>query len=501
MTKHNGEGDALRIDLIGVVRNYGMRSLVPAAAITLVVMVVAGIHLIWGQPVRRASVLEFRPTFSGVARGEYPNGLAFSASDVAAAPILDLVYDGNLIAEYCSREAFRGGFFVEQRSDQSAFLAAEYQARLSDALITPVERQRLQDEYEAKRAALPVHFRLVFVKPRPCAAIPQVVVAKAMTDVLNTWANESEARRGVMNLQVEVLTPAVMDVGLSEEGSRLLRADLIRTALWRVVANIEAVADIPGAALVRLGTNKTTFEEMRNKVVDLVRSRLEPLVVSAGQSMVRESTLWVTETVASAEREQTAAEGRAAAYLTALREYSGAAQSAQASRASVPPTSQGSDVQTLSPQVDRSFIDRIVEMSEANTAFRRNLTESMVSASVEAVSAKDRADYYRRLLQSLRSSGGPTLEPAQVDTRLGEIVVQAKGLIADFNTLYDEFSRVSLRAAASLYQTDTPVTTEVSREFTTRELLMLVVGAFFVSLLLAFGFFVARDRLREVPAS
>jgi hypothetical protein len=414
---------------------------------------------------------------------------------------LDLVFDANTVSEYCSREAFRGGFFVEQRSDQSAFLDAEYLGQLAEPRLSSIERQSIQAEYEAKRAALPVQFRLVFVKPRPCAAMPQVVVTKAMTDVLTTWASESETKRGVLNLQVEVLTPAVMDVGLSGEGSRLLRADLIRTALWRVVRNVEKVGEIPGAALVRLGSNKTTFAEIEDKVVDLVRSRLEPLVVSAGQSMGRESTIWITETVASAEREQNAAQGRADAFLAALREYSGAAQTAQASRATAPTGSQGSDVQTLSPQLDRTFIDRIVEMSEANTAFRRELTESMVEASIEAVSAQEQADYYRWLLQSLRAPSGTSLALADVDARMNHIVEQAKALIADFNSLYDEFSRVSLRAAASLYQREKPVTTEVSRDFTPLELLMLVMGTFLVTLFLAFGFYVVRDRLREESAA
>jgi hypothetical protein len=106
---------------------------------------------------------------------------------------LDLVFDANTVSEYCSREAFRGGFFVEQRSDQSAFLDAEYLGRLAEPRLSSIERQSIQAEYEAKRAALPVQFRLVFVKPRPCAAMPQVVVTKAMTDVLTTWASENAA--------------------------------------------------------------------------------------------------------------------------------------------------------------------------------------------------------------------------------------------------------------------------------------------------------------------
>jgi len=491
---------AFDVNLLGVAKTHGRRILTLAAGATTVVALLAVAYMLLLQPVRRASVLEFRPTFDGAATGEYPNGLPFASTDVAAAPVIDLVYDGNLIAEYCSREAFRGGFFVEQRSDESAFLDAEYQARLSDARITPVERQRLQSEYEAKRAALPVQFRLVFVKPRPCAAIPQVVVAKAMTDVLTTWANESETKRGVLNHQVEVLTPAMLDVGEGMESSRLLRADLLRTALLRIVANVDDVQEVPGAALIRYGETRLTFMEVRNKLVDLVRSRLEPLVATAGQSMAREALAWVTETVASAEREQVAAAGKATANREALQLYSGMGQAARTGAAPMTPGTTGaSDVQTLSPQIDSTFIDRIVEMSAANTSFRQELTRAMVAAAVEAVEAEERAAYYRRLLATLRSTSGVQLTPAEIDARLENIVAQGKELTRQFNELYLEFSRVSLRAAAALYQTDKPVTTEVYREFTPRGLLMLVFGVFFATLFLAFGFFVIRDRLAEEP--
>lgn len=502
MDQKTRDGEEASIDIIGILGAYGRRSVVLAAAVAGLVAVVGVLYLFWGQPVRRASVLEFRPTFTGVVDGQYPNGLAFASSDVAAGPIVDLIYDANNIQEYCAREVFRSGFFVEQRSDQSAFLGAEYQSQLSDARITPVERQRLQAEYEAKREALPVQFRLVFVKPRECAAIPQVVVTKSMTDVLTTWASESETRRGVLNQQAQVLTPASLDVGVSEEGSRLLRADLVRTAISRVISNVDDVAALPGAELIRLGPERFTFLEARNKLTDLLRSRLEPLVITAAQSMVRESLVWVTEIIAAADRDRDAAEGRADAYRIALGLYSGTAQSAQANRAStLAPNANSSDVQTLSPQIDRTFIDRIVEMSEANSTFRQDLTKSMVEAMVQSVSARERSGYYQRLLQSLRDARGGQMTTAELDGRLTQIVDQGKALTKQFNDLYDEFSRVSLRAAAAMYQTEKPVTTEVYREFTPRELLMLVVGTFFVTLLLAFGYFIVRDRLNAEPVT
>lgn len=491
--------DGQGIDIGRLVVLFGRKSVVISAIVTALVLVLGTVSY-FRQPVRRASVLEFRPTFDAVNLGEYPNGLPFGPSDVAAPQVLDLIFDRNSISEYCPREAFRSGFFVEQHSEQFAFLDAEYTARLSEIRLTQVERQRLLTEYEAKRAALPVQYRLVFVKPRPCATLPQVVVEKSMNEVLTTWASESEEKRGVLKQQVKVLTPAVMDVGLGEDASRLVRADLIRRALGRVASNVGEVGAIPGAELVRLGTNRITFAEIEDKVMDLTRSRLEPLVVSAGQAMGRESSIWVTEAVASAEREQRAAEGTVEAYLTALREFSGSAQVPQSSAASAPVTAQGADVQTLAPQVDRSFFDRIVEMSGPNIAFRRQLTEAMVIASLNAVGARERADYYRRLLQTIRGDNGRVIAPETVDARLDEIVKQAKALITDFNMLYDEFSRVSLRSASGLYQTEKPVSTVVSREFSLRDLMYMVAGTLVVTFFLAFAFFVVRDRFVGTPA-
>jgi hypothetical protein len=488
-----------RFDPVGAVRKYGLAAGRIAAGVALLTAIISGIYFLFLQEVRQASVLEFRPTFLGIDSGQYPNGLPFSPSDVAAGPVVDLVFDANNIADYCPREAFRGGFFVEQRSDQSAFLDAEYQARLSDLRISAVERQRLQAEYESKRAALPVQFRLVFVKPRQCSAIPQVIVSKVIADVLTTWASESESKRGVLNHNVEVLTPAMLDVGVDQQSSKLLRADLIRTALWRIVESVDKVEDVPGAALVRYGEGRLTFMEVRNKLVDLVRSRLEPLVAIAGQTMVRESVAWVTETVAAAEREQQAAEGRAAANREALQLYSGMSQTPGPARSGTQTTPTGSDVQTISPQIDSTFIDRIVEMSSANTLFRQQLTESMVQATVEAVAAQERAAYYRRLLETLRGPASQQLTGEEVDARLAAIVEQGQHLTRQFNELYSEFSRVGLRTAGAMYQTEKPVATEVSRSFGLRGLIFLVASMFVMALLLALAFFVGRDILRAEP--
>jgi hypothetical protein len=489
--------------LLRLVATFGPTAFKVALVAAALAAVPGVVHLWWTQPVRRTSALEFRPTFMGARQWLYPNKLPFSQADIIAASVIDHVYDQNEIGTFCERETFRGGFFVEQRSDQSVMLDWEYQARLSETRITAVERRLAQEEYIAKRQALPLAFRLLFVTPSSCQSMPDTVSAKVMLDTLSTWASESETKRGVLNHQVEVLTPSTLDVSHGGSGGWVLRADLLRTALERIIKNIDEVSALPGAELVRLGKDRLTFLEVRGKLVDLVGARLEPLVMTSGRSLVRESLVWVTETVASAERDQHLAETLAEVQRNALREYSGVAQPGDGNRGSSTSgtSSAGAGTSSMPSQLDRSFIDRIVEMSAANIAFRRELTEAMAKAASDAALAQSRASYYRRLLLSLRESGGPQVTSTDVDKRFEEIVQEGKAATKQFNDLYDEFSRVALRSDSAMYQTDKPVTIEVFRQFTQRALAIRVGAVFAGVFVLVFGFGVIRDRIRQAVRS
>ena len=110
--------------------------------------------------------------------------------------------------------------------------------------------------------------------------------------------------------------------------------------------------------------------------------------------------------------------------------------------------------------------------------------------------AADRVSYYTRLLQSLNQTGGGQTSSTEIDSRLDEIVAQGKLLIQQFNDLCQEFSRVAIRAVPAMCQAEKPMTTEVYREFTPQELLMQVAGTFAATLLLTFGYYVIRDRMR-----
>lgn len=489
-TQESGNANGVsRIDIRRFVRNYRKVVLRATVSVGAIVAAIGAAYLFFGQVTRTTATLPFRPVFSGAANGKYPNDLAFGPGDITAASIINPVFVKNKIDDYCPFDVFRGGFFVEQSSMAQVFLDADYEERISDIRISPIERSRLQAEYQAKRDALPLAMSLVFVKPWSCAALPKALTDKVLGDVLASWAEESEVRRGVLNLNVDLLTPEVLDIEVGDT-SLLVRADLVRTALRRLADNIKNVERIPGAGLTRLGEKKTTFFEIRGKIDDLVQSGIEPLVISAGRGLGGDSVSWVEQALASAMTEQRILEGRAKSYLDALREYSGvtsAPTSTSTPARPEPRQSQGgsSDVQTLSPQIDRTFIDRIVELSAPNMVFRQELTRQMVQASSAAVDRAGAVSHYATLADAIRKPSPVGLTKEQVAQRLEVIIRQGKVLATQFYQLYEEFSKVGMRTGSAMYQVTGPVKLETQQGFTTWDYFLTVLASLFVTLILS----------------
>src|SRR5262249_2530028 len=144
----------------------------------------------------------------------------------------------NKVQDFCSRDDFRSAFSIEQRSSELQALDSDYQARLADTRLTAVERQRLLDEYQARRATARVQYGITFTRPVACAKLPKELVVKFLDDVLLRWANDAEFKRGVLKQRIRVLTPYVFDVGNSAH-SPFIRANLVWTNLDRVIRNVD----------------------------------------------------------------------------------------------------------------------------------------------------------------------------------------------------------------------------------------------------------------------
>lgn len=477
MTKPDGNDtndEILPRDILRPLLGYRNFLLRATLGVTAAAAIVSGMYLFLWQPTRSTASLGFRPTFPEAADATYPNGLPFSSTDIVNSSILGSVFDKNKLQDYCSRADFQAGFVVNESSPKLAFLDLEYQSRLADARLTQMDRDRLQNEYNAKRQSLPREYNLVWVRADACKDVPRAVVGKVMPEILQTWAEDADEKRGVMKLRVSVLTPMVFDFSGVQEQSLMIRADLIRSALTRVIANIIKVEQLPGAEQVHYGERSVSLAQIRLRLEDLTKVYLDPLISIAGRAFGVESIRWVEEALAQAQTQQQIAEERADAYQLALQQYSGA----------TPPAATGTDksrssadVQALTPQIDRTFIEGIVQLSAANTTYRQGLTDKMVKARIDSVDLNSVVEHYKRLLASLRAtSAASSLTTAEVTKRMELIVAEVKDQVRQFDELYAEFSRVSLRSAPTMFQVTSPTDFATTRPFSKTSYLLLILA-------------------------
>lgn len=465
---------------------WGHRRLlvVTTLATTVLATLLSAVHFFWWQPVRWTASLEFRPTFEGAEGGRYPNGLPFAPSDITDPSVLDQVFDTNHIQDFCQRNEFRLAFFIERQSSELQLIDSDYQSQLADTTLTTVDRQRVMDEYRARRSSAPSQYRVTFMRSAACRTLPTAVAVKMLDDALSTWANDSESKRGVLNRRVKVLTPNIFDLAAGGKRSGFVQANLVWANLDRVIRNIAQVETLTGSELVRVGERQISFAEVRAKMEDLQHSHLDVLLATAGAGRSPESLSWVEATLATATSEQAVAQDRARANLDALREYSGVMTQPGPPRGESQRPPGAADVQGLMPQIDATFIDRLMEMSAPNTTFRQDLTRSMVKATLEAVEYQSIVNHYRQLLAALRR-GSSSTPVAEFDARLSEIVSECKDLTRQFNDLYDELSRIGLRTGPSMFRTERPAAVEIARPFLLQAYVTTIGLVFFITLTVA----------------
>ena len=151
---HDPNDEILLGDLFRPLIQYRRLIWQGAFGATVIAALLGGLYLAV-QPAAWSATLGFRPVFDGADTGRYPNGLAFSSADITASSVVAQVFTKNSLQTYCPIDAFRAGLVVQEASFALQLLSAEYQARLSDTRLTAVDRQRLQDEFAARRTALP----------------------------------------------------------------------------------------------------------------------------------------------------------------------------------------------------------------------------------------------------------------------------------------------------------------------------------------------------------
>lgn len=454
-----------------------------AAILLSLVAVVAGYALVVVayvvlSPSRRITTLPFRLEFKGAESGVYPNGTPFSASEIVNTPILLSVYNANALSDMVAYQTFKNAIFIVESNPALEALEREYRAKLAEPKLSAIDRDRLEQEFQQKRASISrSDYAINYVDSGQVKRLPKTVHVKILNDILATWAEQTTQHKGVVLYDLGTISSSTFDKSSIDRYDYLIALDMLRVKINRVIGNIDSLSQIPGAKVLRTAAPaRASLDEMRFRLMDAIKFKIEPLTGTIINSGLTGGPIQATEFLQTRlsfnEIERKQAEGRVQMLREALAAYdSSSGPAAQSTSTSAPPP-------TVVPQVDNTFLERLVTLSNKSQDFqyRQNIVDNIQAESLKIVPLQGEEQYYRSLLGSLQRHGGPAARPEETARIREQIVGVFDEAIRTTDQVMEVYQAVSqnLNPSAVLYSTTAPpVTRQESSAASVSQLLLV----------------------------
>ena len=310
--------------------------------------------------------------------------------------------------------------------------------------------------------------------------MPPSLVSKVLDDTLATWARQADERKGALRYNIPVFSKNILRRDRIEAEDYITGIDILRAQVRRIIANIDEIATLPGAAVIRIDDGRTSLAEVRVNLEDVLRFQIQPLV-----GMIRMTGLsrdpeslgrYIDDQLFQISLERAEAETRVAAVQESLRAYMlqrGAVPQAGAGGAIPRPAPAG---EAMMPQLGESFLDRLVEMSTMNSdiEYRQRLTDRIIEESVAVAAFEREQAYYEDLSRSVADLG-PRSGRADRESDLLSVEARFEGAfdqvvvaVDQVNAIYEELSTHNLNPTTPQPHNPTTLLYTVTAPFTMR---------------------------------
>ena len=473
-----------------------------AAAITAIVYLLIALILFLATPTERVTSQPFRLDFTGASVGQFPNGLRFSTSDVVAPAILLKVHRDNDLQRFTSFANFSRSVFVLEANRAYDTLAADYQARLSDPKLSPVDRERLLREFEQKREAVAKNeYSLNLVRRENIQKMPEPLVRKVLSDVLSTWSDHATKNQDVLAYRIAVLSPQILTPGPIEKSDLMMGAHMLRSRTVRLLENLAELQGLPGAELARAGADRLSLDEVRLRMEEIQRYRVEPLVrrVQTSGTFTASTIRFLQDQLAYDQRRLEASRRRADALRETLAVYEQSASIKTPVQAGGSPSRGGESGETVMPQLSDTFIDRMVDLvsKTSDSQYRQNLVNDYREALAAVIPLEQTVAYDTALIQDLsrsRQDGAGSAEETQAEIERAREDLRL--LVTRMNEIYREISR-NIYSPGQLLTLTAPAATRVSRGIDPVKVLLWGVVTMLLALPLIVIGCLLHNRVRE----
>jgi hypothetical protein len=467
-THREGIEERFRLLALGNLRTHRRRLLMVTMTAAVAYAAAIAAASAW-LPARTQASLDFVVTLEGATETTYPSGAAFVPEDVIAAPVLEQVFSDNGLSSYGNYWSFRNAFSVIGATPDVDLLVQEYRARLAEPRLSSADRARIEDEFRRRRELLSQEARhtLRFRRDSRFRAMPVTLVQKTLLDVLATWARQAEMRKGAITYNIAVFSKSLLRQEALGSEEYLVAADLLRVQVGRVLANIDQIAKIPGAELIRVGPEAVSLAEVRANLEDTQRFVVQPLIGLVAMSGLARDPKYLLDyfddRLAQIEIDRRAAEQHAAAIRDSLRDYAAGRSGTSARRG--PAGESGFPTGSLrgSPVAGSTFLDRLLDLYTRgdDLEYRQKMTDRLADLGFTLASLERERGYYQEVAGRLRTGAPVARSTAAVlpaiERQMADAVERTGRAIDLMNAVFEQLSAGHLNPPTLLYRVSGPM--------------------------------------------
>lgn len=513
--ENNRTASAAPLAISHIIRT--LRAYTPVIALSLATVMVGYLILAIAvyvlSPSQAVTTLRFRIDFQGADLGQYPNGTKFSGAEIITTPVLLKAYDANDLGRFTTFADFTKAIFVLESNTAHDSLSLEYQARMSDPKLMPVDRERLQREYESKLASLSKdQYSINYLRPGKLKSVPESVARKVLHDILREWTEFVAKEQHVLEYNVALLSPSAVGAKLDVGYDPIVATQLLRSHVMRVNGNIMTLRAIPAADLVHTKKENVGLVDLGTRLEDILRYQIDPLVQSiAGSNLLtnRTATLQFLEAQLAYDERQLAgyqatvdaARESLALYMSG-RGIGTLTENRAVARPDDPPS--GAQTETLMPQLSDSFLERVIQMTTntADVAYRKALTENFRLAAIRVIPMQHAVAYDRAVLEVVKSAGTGTTSITReaVNQQLIATREEVRRIVVQVHEIHASVSR-NMNPSTQLLSLIGVPATRLERSIGFRKLALYGILTCFIALPIIVILCLLHNRVREEQAA
>ncbi len=478
-----------------LIKDFPMRLNCSAGAflISLTVFIIAAILIFFMQGTTAYYEMDFELLFSGISRGEYPNGLLFNANDIISGEILEKVYEKNRLESYIDYRDFVNSIAIIQKNDTPHKLQAEYFGRLKSHDIDPRERIWLEDEYKSKlNTAFDPNYTFIFL--RRDNSLPLDTASKIFTDILECWREVSIDERSICLYQFPITTENILKYNdyLDTNDNWFVFLDKTKSMVSYVRDNIRSLGSIPSVrtAYTDEGLGISDMEYMLNALESHKITPLSFLITTEDKAEHFYIDIYLSNIISYLNTNMALLYNIKEIYDTSFSLYLSIYTDEGAMISKAGDDRPGS--KNVPSRVGISFLDNIISIARNNVdyEFRQNIINKIINSSLSITEAEKDLEGYLELQKIIKENVNFSKDPSKrlvtreyVTESIEDISSELTYIIGELNNLYRKISITDLvNSEGSLYAVKTEPSTVISRKIGFRRVFLLCMFAWFAVL-------------------